>query len=98
MAEFAKAKEPFLRGFRQDANEDELYLAMDWLLERKQRIEKKLAKRHLQKGSLVLYDVSSSYYEGHRCPLAKFGYGRDGKKGLPIILRRAPFNMAANRG
>jgi transposase len=70
----------------QDATEDELYLAMDWLLERKQRIEKKLAARHLKEGSFVLYDVSSSYYEGHSCPLAKFGYGRDGKKGLPIIV------------
>ncbi len=49
----------------QDASEDELYLAMDWLLERKARIEKKLAERHLAEGSLVLYDVSSSYYEGH---------------------------------
>jgi transposase len=70
----------------QDASEDELYQAMDWLLERKQRIEKKLAARHLREGSFVLYDVSSSYYEGHSCPLAKFGYGRDGKKGLPIIV------------
>jgi transposase len=70
----------------QDATEDELYQAMDWLLERKQRIEKKLAARHLKEGSFVLYDVSSSYYEGHSCPLAKFGYGRDGKKGLPIIV------------
>jgi transposase len=70
----------------QDATEDELYLAMDWLLERKERIEKKLAARHLKQGSFVLYDASSSYYEGHTCPLAKFGYGRDGKKGLPIIV------------
>jgi len=70
----------------QDATEDELYQAMDWLLERKQRIEKKLAARHLKEGSFVLYDASSSYYEGHSCPLAKFGYGRDGKKGLPIIV------------
>jgi len=69
-----------------DATEDELYQAMDWLLERKQRIEKKLAARHLKEGSLVLYDVSSSYYEGHCCPLARFGYGRDGKKGLPIVV------------
>src|ERR1700733_3645466 len=70
----------------QDATEDELYLAMDWLLERKERIEKKLAARHLKQGSFVLYYASSSYYEGHTCPLAKFGYGRDGKKGLPIIV------------
>ena len=69
-----------------EASEDELYQAMDWLLERQQRIEKKLAQRHLQEGSLVLYDVSSSYYEGHTCPLAQYGHDRDGKKGLPIIV------------
>jgi transposase len=70
----------------EDANEDDLYQAMDWLLERKSRIEKKLADRHLAEGSLVLYDVSSSYYEGHTCPLAHYGHDRDGKKGLPIIV------------
>jgi Transposase DDE domain len=69
-----------------EATEDELYQAMDWLLERQGRIEKKLAERHLQEGSLVLYDVSSSYYEGHSCPLAQYGHDRDGKKGLPIIV------------
>ena len=70
----------------QDAGEDELYQALDWLLERQPRIEKKLAGRHLCDGGLVLYDVSSSYYEGHTCPLARFGHNRDGKKGLPIIV------------
>jgi transposase len=70
----------------QDANEDDLYNAMDWLLARKPRIEHKLAKRHLSEGSVVLYDVSSSYYWGRHCPLAKFGHDRDGKKGLPIIV------------
>lgn len=70
----------------QDADEDDLYEAMDWLLQRKQRIEKKLAKRHLSEGCLVLYDVSSSYYWGRTCPLARFGHDRDGKKGLPIIV------------
>lgn len=70
----------------QDANEDDLYEAMDWLLARKQRIENKLAKRHLSEGSIVLYDVSSSYYWGRTCPLAHFGHDRDGKKGLPIIV------------
>jgi transposase len=69
-----------------DATEDDLYQAMDWLLERQPRIEKKLADRHLHDGSLVLYDVSSSYYEGHTCPLARRGNDRDGKKGLPIIV------------
>src|SRR5215467_16200367 len=59
---------------------------MDWLGERQERIEKKLAARHLQQGGLVLYDVSSSFYEGRTCPLAKFGHDRDGQKGLPIIV------------
>jgi len=70
----------------QDADEDDLYEAMDWLIERQQRIEKKLAKRHLADGCLVLYDVTSSYYEGHTCPLARRGHDRDGQKGLPIIV------------
>src|ERR1700747_133808 len=68
------------------ANEDDLYEAMDWLLDRQERIEKKLAARHLEEGGLVLYDVSSSFYEGRTCPLARFGHDRDGKKGLPIIV------------
>jgi hypothetical protein len=65
-----------------DADEDDLYAAMDWLLERQEAIEKKLAARHLSAGGLVLYDLSSSYFEGTRCPLAKLGYNRDGRKGL----------------
>ncbi len=69
-----------------DASEDDLYRAMDWLLARQARIETKLAQRHLEDGALVLYDVSSSYYEGHTCPLARPGHNRDGKKGLPIIV------------
>jgi transposase len=69
-----------------DATEDQLYDAMDWLLERQSAIEKKLAKRHLSDGALVLYDVTSSYYEGKTCPLARFGHDRDGKTGLPIIV------------
>jgi transposase len=64
-----------------DADQDDLYAAMDWLLERQDRIQKKLADRHLQQGAMVLYDLSSSYYEGTSCPLAKRGYSRDGKKG-----------------
>lgn len=64
-----------------DADEDELYAAMDWLIERQARIEKKLAARHLKDESLVLYDLSSSYFEGSTCPLARVGYNRDGKKG-----------------
>jgi len=64
-----------------DANEDDLYAAMDWLLKRQPLIEKKLAGRHLHKGGLVLYDLSSSYFEGNKCPLAKRGHSRDRKKG-----------------
>jgi hypothetical protein len=69
-----------------EATENDLYQALDWLLARQAGIEKKLAQRHLHDGSLVLYDVSSSYYEGHTCPLARLGHNRDGKKGLPIIV------------
>ncbi len=63
------------------ANEDDLYAAMDWLLARQDVIQKKLASRHLAEGGLVLYDLSSSYFEGTTCPLAKRGYSRDGKPG-----------------
>ena len=65
-----------------DADEDDLYAAMDWLLERQDRIQKRLADRHLAPGAMVLYDLSSSYFEGTCCPLAKLGYNRDGKSGL----------------
>jgi transposase len=68
-----------------DADVDELYQALDWLLARQQRIETKLAARHLEDGALVLYDTTTSYYEGRCCPLARFGHDRDGKK-LPVIL------------
>ena len=64
-----------------DATEDDLYAAMDWLLERQPVIEKKLAGRHLHNGGMVLYDLSSSYFEGTMCPLAARGHSRDGKKG-----------------
>jgi transposase len=69
-----------------DATADQLYDALDWLLARQEVIEKKLAKRHLGDGALVLYDVTSSYYEGKTCPLARFGHDRDGKTGCPIIV------------
>jgi transposase len=69
-----------------DVDDDELYAALDWLLERQPAIETILAKRHLTNGTLVLYDVSSSYMEGHCCPLAKRGYSRDGKKGTLQIV------------
>jgi transposase len=65
-----------------DADEDDLYAAMDWLVARQDTIQKKLAARHLSEGGLVLYDLSSSYFEGSSCPLAKLGYNRDGKSGL----------------
>jgi hypothetical protein len=68
------------------ATEDHLYDAMDWLLKRQGAIEKKLAQRHLGEGALVLYDVTSGYYEGKTCPLARFGHDRDGKTGCPIIV------------
>src|SRR5713101_1475768 len=68
-----------------DADEDDLYAAMDWLVARQDRIEQKLAARHLREGAVVLYDVSSSYYEGRTCPLARFGHDRDGHTGRPII-------------
>ena len=69
-----------------DADEDDLYAALDWLLDRQERIEGRLARRHLADGELVLYDVSSSYFEGHACPLAKLGYSRDGKRGTPQVI------------
>ena len=70
----------------EDADEEELYDALDWLLARQQGIEKRLAARHLSEGSLVLYDVSSSYYEGHCCPLACPGHDRDNQGGHSIIV------------
>ena len=65
-----------------DADEDDLYAAMDWLLAHQDTIQKKLAARHLAEGGLVLYDLSSSYFEGSTCPLAKLGHSRDGRKGM----------------
>jgi transposase len=69
-----------------DADEDDLYAALDWLLERQARIEDRLARRHLKDGELVLYDVSSSYFEGRTCPLARLGYSRDQRRGTPQIV------------
>ena len=71
----------------QTADEDDLYEAMDWLLKRQAAIEKKLAQRHMAEATLVLYDVSSTYFEGRSCPLAQFGHNRDGQKGkLQIVF------------
>jgi hypothetical protein len=69
-----------------EVDEDELYRALDWLLERQPAIETALAKRHLTHGTLVLYDVSSSYMEGRCCPLSQRGYSRDGKRGTLQIV------------
>lgn len=69
-----------------DADEEDLYAAMDWLLQRQDKIEKRLARRHLAEGSLVLYDLTSSYFEGRKCPLARRGYSRDGKRGTLQIV------------
>jgi transposase len=67
-------------------DEDDLYEAMDWALERKEAIENSLAARHLANGTLVLYDVSSAAFEGHTCPLGKIGHARDGVKGRLQIV------------
>lgn len=76
-----------------NVDEDELYLAMDWLLDRQEKIESSLAVKHLESGTFVLYDVSSSYFEGKNCPLAQYGYNRDGKKGKLQIV----FGLLCNR-
>jgi len=68
------------------ADESELYQAMDWLLPRQPRIEQELAKRQLSNGGLVLYDLTSTYFEGSHCPLAKLGHSRDDKSGKPQIV------------
>lgn len=73
--------------------EEDLYQAMDWLLERQARIEDRLAQRHLEEGSLVLYDVTSTYFEGQHCPLARHGYSRDGKNNKLQIV----FGLLTNR-
>ena len=70
----------------QDVQERELYETLDWLGKRQRRIEAKLAQKHLADGTLVLYDVSGSYYTGRRCGLVKFGHNRDGKRGVPQIV------------
>lgn len=70
----------------EDADVDELYAALDWLLARQDRIEKALARRHLREAGPAFYDATSSYYEGRTCLLARFGYSRDGKRGRPVIV------------
>jgi transposase len=73
-------------GLGDDIDETQLYHALDWLLARQHRIENALAKRHLSEGSLVLYDLSSTYFEGRHCPLARFGHSRDERSGNPQIV------------
>jgi transposase len=70
----------------EDADENDLYHALDWLLERQKRIENKFAKLYFAEGSYAFYDVTSSYYEGQKCPLARMGNSKDKKKGLPVIV------------
>ncbi len=76
-----------------NADEEALYGAMDWLGERQVKIEQRLAELHVEHGSLVLYDLSSTYFEGRQCPLAKRGYSRDGKRGTLQIV----FGLLCNR-
>lgn len=76
-----------------DFSEEDLYEAMDWLYRQQAEIEQRLASRHLQEGNLVLYDVTSTYFEGRHCPLAQRGYSRDGKKDKLQIV----FGLLCNR-
>lgn len=77
----------------ESADEDELYESLDWLLARQEKIENQLAKKHLAEGALVLYDLTSTYFEGKSCPLAKYGYSRDKKRGKLQIV----FGLLCNR-
>jgi transposase len=78
---------PAVLGLAESVEETQLYRCLDWLLERQPSIEKALAKRHLAEGSLILYDVSSTYFEGRHCPLARFGHSRDERHGnLQIVF------------
>lgn len=86
-------------------DEDDIYEAMDWLVERQSQIEKRLASRHLEDGTFVLYDLSSSWHEGRTCPLAKRGHSRTRKKGnfrlnsaFYVILMDAPWPWRSLRG
>ena len=86
-------------------DENDLYAAMDWVLARQDTIQKKLAARHLRSGALVLYDLSSSYFEGTTCPLAKLGYSRDARRGtlqvnygLLTDVRGCPVGVSVHEG
>jgi len=78
----------------EEADANDLYGALDWLLQRQGPIEQALARRHLAEGGYAFYDLSNSYYEGRRCPLARLGYGRDGKAGRPVIA----YGVLADQG
>lgn len=88
-----------------DADEDDLYAAMDWLVERQNTIQKKLAARHLSEGAPVLYDFTSSYFEGTTCPLARRGYSRDHRRdklqvnyGLLTAAQGCPVAISVHQG
>src|SRR6204780_2643004 len=85
VSDWPRPRPPAILGLG-EVDEDELYAALDWLGERQPAIETALAKRHLKNGTLVLYDVSSSYMEGSCCSLAHRGYSRDGRKGTLQIV------------
>ncbi|OIQ79487.1 transposase DDE domain protein [mine drainage metagenome] len=86
LGELGKAIDPENPGSSQEKRAaGEFYAAMDWLLERQAKVEDALAKRHLSSGCTVLYDLSSSYFEGSTCPLAKYGYSRDHRKDRPQV-------------
>src|ERR1700685_1751611 len=81
-----RSKLGFVRAINGAVAEREVYAALDWLLEQQSRVESALARRHLKHGTLVLYDVSSSYLEGRKCPLALHGYSRDHRPDRPQIV------------
>src|SRR6266700_3874934 len=92
--ETATSSLPAVLGLDEAIDEVQLYRSLDWLLERQQSIENALAKRHLVEGSVILYDVSSTYFEGRHCPLARFGHSRDERSGNLQIV----FGMLTNAG
>jgi len=92
--ETATSSLPAVLGLDEAIDEVQLYRSLDWLLERQQSIENALAKRHLVEGSVILYDVSSTYFEGRHCPLARFGHSRDERSGNLQIV----FGLLTNSG
>ena len=86
-----------LLGLEETVDETQFYHSLDWLLQRQQSIENALARRHLSEGSLILYDVSSTYFEGRHCPLARFGHSRDERKANPFGMLMS-LNMLIETG